>query len=145
VKVHFDECFDEKKVLWVAKYLPAVYATLDEFAPWRRGKWPAKIKCMTDTEIFDGRRRGAGHGYVYPESAEAIFMNPFMSREGHLLVLIHECIHVGWSDMTEQELNCSMLPRIWKRVTGKKLDPDWARGHGIGAPAPGIGDRSYCR
>lgn len=147
MKIHFDECFDRSKVLWVAKYLPATYAVLDELAPWRKGKWPSKIRCMSDTAIFDGRRRGAGHGYTFTSGSGSgeIWMNADMTKEGYLLVLIHENIHHGWPDMTEQELNCRMLPRIWKMVMGKKLDPDWARGHGIGAPAPMVGDRSYCR
>lgn len=144
MKVHFAPCLDREKVLKIADYLPATYAALDKLAPWMRGKWPSKVRCMTDKEVVDGRSRGAGHGYTIVNGRGVIWLNRHMTWQGYLLVLIHECIHHGWPDMTEQELNCSMLPQVWKMVTGKKLDPEWARGHGIGAPAP-FGDRSYCR
>ena len=147
MKLHFDPCFDEKKILWVAQYLPATYAVLDELAPWRKGKWPAKIKCMSEREISDGRRRGAGHGHTYTSGSDSntIWMNRYMSKEGHWLVLVHENCHHAWPDMTEAEINCSRVPEIYRRVFGKKLTPEYGRKHGLGAPVAGVGDRSFCR
>lgn len=144
MKLRFDPCFDRAKVIKISPYLPGVYAELNRRAKWRRGKWPTQIKCMTHDKIVSARTAGAGHGYVYPASAKAIWMNPFMTPQGLLLVLIHENCHVAWPDMTEDEINCSMLPDIWKVVVGKRLDPAWARRHGVGGPQKGIGDRSYC-
>lgn len=145
MRIHFDRCFDRRKIIQISPYLPAVYAELNRRAPWRRGRWPSRIRCMTHAQILQGREKGAGHGFVFPHKpSDGIFMNPLMSPQGYLLVLIHENCHVGWPDMSEDEINCVMLGSIWKSVTGKKLDPAWARKHGVGAPAP-YGDRSYCR
>lgn len=72
-------------------------------------------------------------------------MNGHMTPQGHLLVLIHENCHVAWPDASESEINCVLLPDIWRAVTGKRLDPAWARRHGVGGPVEGVGDRSYCR
>lgn len=144
MQLKFDRCFDRRKIIQISPYLPAVYAELNRRAPWRKGRWPTRIHCMEHSEILAGRAKGAGHGYVFSHQPQrGIWMNPHMSPQGHLLVLIHENVHVGWPDMQEQELNCVMLPDIWKSVTGRKLSAKWARSHGVGSPAP-YGDRSYC-
>lgn len=147
MKLHFDECFDQDKILWVAQYLPATYAVLDELAPWRKGKWPGRVRCMSTSSIVDGRARGAGHGFTYTEGRGSgeIWMNPHMSELGHWLVLVHENCHHGWPDATEGEINCVLVPEVYRRVFGKKLTPETGRRHGLGAPAAGVGDRSYCR
>lgn len=146
MKLQFDSCFDRQKVIKASAFLPAAYGVLNELAPWAKNRWPKHVHCMSHSQIVDGRSRGAGHGFVYPKHPrDGIFMNAHMTWQGYLLVLIHENCHVAWPDMTEEEINCRMLPEIWKRVTGKKLEPGWARKHGVGSPEPGVGDRSYCR
>ena len=146
MKLHFDSCFPREKVIKISPYLPLVYGELNRLAKWRKGKWPTRVHCMSHSEVINGRSKGAGHGYVRPaRPSDGIFMNAHMTPQGYLLVLIHENCHVGWPDMTEDEINCKTLPHIWKKVTGKKLTPEYARRYGVGSPAPGVGDRSYCR
>lgn len=147
-KLRFEDgCFDERKVRALSKKLPETYAALDEMAEWRKGDWPSRVRCMSHSEIAEGRSRGAGHGFTYTRGrgSQTIWMNPYMSTEGYWLVFVHECLHHAWPDASEREINCVHLPQIYERVWGKRLDPDWARKHGIGAPAPMVGDRSYCR
>lgn len=144
LNLQFDPCFDRDKIVRLSAVLPKTYAELDRLAPWRKGKWPTKIHCMTDSKILDGRRRGAGHGYTYP-GRNGIWMNHHMTLVGHWLVLVHENGHHAWPDATEQELNCVIVPRVYKRVFGKVLTPEYGRRHGLGSPVPGVGDRSYCR
>lgn len=101
--------------------------------------------CMSDNDIAEGRSRGAGHGYTYTGRGKMqVWLNRHMTWQGYFLVLCHEFLHHGYPDATEAEINCVHLPRIYERVFGERLDPEWARRHGIGAPMP-FGDRSYCR
>lgn len=146
-KLHFDDCFDERKLRKLAENLPATYAALNKLAPWRRGRWPSRVRCMSHESIVEGRSRGAGHGYTHVSGrgSNEIRMNPHMSPEGHWLVFVHENLHHGFPDATESEINCVLVPEVYERVFGKRLDPAWARKHGIGAPVAGVGDRSYCR
>ena len=146
IQLQFDPCFDQAKLAELAPHLPATYGVMNRLAPWRKGRWPSRVRCMTSKKIVDGRKRGAGHGYVYPPSdARAIWMNPHMTPQGLLLVLIHENCHVAWPDATESEINCVLVPQIYCEIFGVELDPAWARSQGLGSPVPGVGDRSFCR
>lgn len=143
-KLHFDDCFDPVKIEKLSRLLPRTYAALDELAPWMKGKWPTRVHCMSDGDIVKGRKKGAGHGYTFHDGNE-VWINPHMTQEGHWLVLVHEFLHHGFPDATEPEINCTLVPHVYKQVFGKKLDPAWARQHGIGSPVEGVGDRSFCR
>jgi len=143
----FDPCFDPEKLTSLRSTLPKTYKALDKKAPWMRGRWPRRVKCMTDKRIVEGRERGAGHGFTFTRGrgSDTIWMNPHMTDWGHWLVFVHENLHHAYPDATEQELNCTHLPDMFKRVFNKRLDPEFARRHGVGSPVPGVGDRSYCR
>lgn len=143
INLQFDPCFDQQKLAELAPHLPATYSVMNEMAPFRRGRWPTRVHCMSHSKIIDGRKRGAGHGYTYP-GEDGIWINPTMTVQGHWLVLVHENFHHAWPDATEQEINCRLVPEVYKRVFGKRLDPEWARRHGLGSPVPGVGDRSFC-
>ena len=95
LSLQFDPCFDRDKIIRLSSVLPQTYAALDKMAAWRKGKWPTKIHCMTDSKIVEGRRRGAGHGFTYP-GRNAIWMNHHMTLVGHWLVLVHENMHHAW-------------------------------------------------
>jgi hypothetical protein len=146
-KLHFDTCFDDDKLAEFAHLLPDTYRALNELAPWRKGKWPVRVRCMTNKQVVSGRRRGAGHGMTYVRGSDSkyIWMNPHMSVMGLWLVLIHENLHHAFPDATEEELNNVLVPFIYEDVTGKKLDKKMARKHGLGPPQPGIGDRGYVK
>lgn len=144
MKLVFDPCFPKDKVVKLSATLPKTYHELDKMCPWRKGKWPTRVRCMNDGKISSMRKHGAGHGYTYPRGRE-IWMNPYMTQTGYWLVFVHENLHHGYPDATEAEINCVHLPRVFKAVFGKTLDPDYARRHGVGSPVPGVGDRSYCR
>ncbi len=148
MNLEFDPCFDQKKIIRLSSVLPQTYAELNKMAPWRKGKWPTKVHCMTDSKIVEGRKRGAGHGFTFVgggRSNNSVWMNCYMSVVGHWLVLTHESLHHSHPDASEQELNCILVPHIYKQVFGKKLTPEYGRRHGLGSPVPGVGDRSYCR
>lgn len=144
-KLSFDRCFDDCKIAELLGILPQTYAAMNKMAPWRKGKWPTKVRCMSNSKILDGRRRGAGHGYTYVqgEDTNGIWMNPHMTSEGYWLVFVHENLHHGFPDATEDELNNVLVPEVYKRVFGKPMNKAWARKHGLGPPQPGIGDRGY--
>jgi hypothetical protein len=146
-ELFFDSCFDQKKIDWLLPNLPPMYDVLNELASWRKGKWPTRIKCMSDKRIIQGRRRGAGHGFTFTRGRDknTIWMNPHMTEWGHFLVFSHENLHHAFPDATEDELNCTHLPYVFKRVFNTRYDHDWARSHGVGSPVAGVGDRSYCR
>jgi hypothetical protein len=144
VKLVFDPCFPQDKIVKLSATLPKTYHELDKACPWRRGKWPRQVHCMTDSKIASMRKHGAGHGYTYPRG-NAIWMNHYMTQTGYWLVFVHENLHHGYPDATEAEINCVHLPRVYRAVFGRTLDPDFARRHGVGSPVPGVGDRSYCR
>lgn len=149
--LHFDGCFHSaanvRKLRRVAKYLPQTYLVLDELAPWRNGKWPTRVRCMSKQRIVEGRSKGAGHGFTYVEGqhgGKEIFLNPFMTWEGYLIVLIHENMHHAFPDASESEINNVLVPEVVTQVLGPK-DSEWYRRHGLGPPQPGIGDRGYVR
>lgn len=147
INLQFDGCFDQRKLAELAPHLPATYSALNRLCPWRKGKWPTRVHCMTRAKIVAGRRRGAGHGYTYVGSKSDehdIWMSPYLSRLGLWMVLVHESLHHGFPDAGEGEINCVLVPQIYLEVFNKKLTPDVARKNGLGAPAPGVGDRSYC-
>jgi hypothetical protein len=144
MKLVFDPCFPQGKIVKLSATLPKTYHELDKMCPWRKGKWPTRVHCMTDNEISKMRTRGAGHGYTY-QRGNAIWLNHYMTQTGYWLVFTHENLHHGWPDATEPEINCVHLPRVYKAVFGQALDPDFARRHGVGSPVEGVGDRSYCR
>jgi len=143
----FDGCLDQQKVEWLITTLPAMYGVLNELAPWRKGKWPTRVRCMSDQRIIEGRKRGAGHGFTYTSGRDknSIWLNPYLSREGYFLVFAHENLHHGFPDATEQELNCTHLPYVYREVFGRWPGHEWARSHGVGSAVPGVGDRSFCR
>lgn len=144
MNLEFDPCFDQKKIIKISAHLPQTYAELNRLAPFRNGRWPTKIHCMSDSKVIEGRMRGAGHGYTYP-GKNGIWMNHNMTTTGYWLVLVHESLHHAWPDATEKELNCRYVPRIYEAVFGKVLTPEFGRRHGLGSPLPGMGDRSFCR
>ncbi len=147
-ELYFEPCLDQRKVEWLITTLPATYEVLDELAPWRKGKWPTRVRCMSDRKIIQGRQHGAGHGYTFTRGRDSnsIWLNPYLSREGYFLVFVHENLHHAYPDATEPELNCTHLPYVFQEVFGKKWPGhDWARLHGVGSPVPGVGDRSFCR
>lgn len=147
----FDRCFDRAKVQELLPLLPATYEALNELCPWRNGRWPTRVRCLTASQIARGRSHGAGHGMTYVGCSRGqggcnqIWINPFMTVPGHWLVLVHENLHHGFPDATEDELNNVLVQDVYKRVTGKRLPSAWARKHGLGPPKPGIGDRGYVR
>lgn len=143
--LHFSPCFAENKVLEVAGHLPETYAALNELAPWRKGKWPTKVECMSHGEIIRGRKKGAGHGFTLLDDDSTVYLNAHMTPTGIWLVTIHEFLHHGFPDAQESEINCELLPWVFKHVFGKTLTPEYGRRHGLGSPVPGVGDRSYCR
>jgi hypothetical protein len=148
VDLRFDPCFDDAKLSRVEPYLPRTYAVLNAMAPWRRGRWPTRVKCMSDRRIAEGRRRGAGHGLTYVCSGghcRDVWINPYMTWQGHWLVLVHESLHHAFPDATEAEINCVLVPNVFQRVFGRRMSHAWGRQHGLGSPVPGVGDRSYCR
>src|SRR5262245_11111028 len=142
--LRFNSCFRPEVLRELKPTLPATYAALNELAPWRRGRWPTRVRCMDEAEIIDGRSRGAGHGYTRV-SERGIWMNHHMTLPGHWLVLVHENLHHAFPDATESELNNVLVPRVYERTSGRKMDTRWARRHGLGPPQPGIGDRGYAR
>jgi len=144
-RLHFSPCFPQDKVLEVASRLPATYATLNELAPWRKGKWPTEVKCMSHSDIINGRKKGAGHGFTMLDNDSTIYLNAHMTPTGIWLVTVHEFLHHGFPDAGESEINCVHVPWVYRRVFGKKLTPEEGRRHGLGSPVPGVGDRSYCR
>lgn len=141
----FEPCFDRNKLTELIVLLPLTYAALDTYAPWRRGEWPTKVRCMKDSRIVEGRKRGAGHGYTYTSGREAdtIWMNPHMSSEGYWLVFVHENLHHAFPDATEHEINNVHVQHVYKTVFKRRMDPSWACKHGLGPPEPHIGDRGY--
>jgi len=142
----FDPCLDQQKVEWLITTLPATYDSLNKLAPWMKGKWPKRVRCMSNKEIVSGRQRGAGHGFTrVGERRPSIWLNPHLSQPGYWLVFTHECLHHGFDDGSEGELNCVLLPHVFREVFGKKLDPEWARRHGVGSRTPNYRDRSFCR
>jgi hypothetical protein len=149
--LRFDPCFDQWKLRELAPHLPAAYKALNELCPWRRGRWPTRVRCLSKSRIEEGRARGAGHGMTYvgcsmgSGGCNEIWINPYMTVPGHYLVLIHENLHHGFPDATEDELNNVLVQRVYRRATGRKLQSAWARKHGLGPPRPGIGDRGYVR
>lgn len=146
-QLKFDTCFDDCKIADFAHLLPDTYRELNKYCPWRKGKWPTRVRCMTNAQIISGRKRGAGHGFTYNQGNDKryIWMNPHMSPLGLWLVLIHENLHHGFPDATEDELNNVHVPHVYEEVTGKKLNKKAARKAGLGPPKPGIGDRGYLR
>lgn len=144
-ELHFDACFDDCKLAQISGYLPETYAVLNKLCAWRRGRWPKRIHCMSKSQIVSGRARGAGHGMTYTRgrSSNEIWMNPYMSPLGLWLVLIHENLHHGFPDASEDELNNVLVPVVYELVTGKELPKKAARAAGLGPPEPGIGDRGY--
>lgn len=148
IQIGFDDCFPRAKIRRLMPLLPKTYAALDELAPWREGKWPTRVHCMSAEQILEARPHGAGHGSTYVcETGECneVWINPFMSWEGLWLVLVHENLHHAYPDATEDEINCLHVPAVYERVFGRKRTHDWFRRHGLGAPVAGVGDRSYCR
>lgn len=147
-EIEFDSCLDQKKVEWLITTLPATYGVLNEMAPWRKGKWPTRVHCMTDQRIVEGRKRGAGHGYTYTQGRDknSIWLNPHLSQWGYWLVFTHENLHHAFDDASEGELNCVLLPDVFSKVFRKRWPGhDWARSHGVGSRTPDFGDRSFCR
>lgn len=142
--LRFDSCFSCRQVEALAWILDSTYAALDAYANWVGNRWPNRVRCMAKTDIVGGRKRGAGHGYTYLKQRE-IWLNPHMSELGLWLVFIHENLHHAFPDATENELNNVHVPEVFKIVTGKKLNMDVARAHGLGPPEPGIGDRGYAK
>lgn len=148
MNLRFDPCLDRAKLARVEPYLARTYAVLNQMAPWRRGKWPTRIRCLPDSRIVEGRKRGAGHGMTYTCShgrCNDIWISRYMTWQGYWLVLVHENLHHAYPDATEQEINCVLVPHVFRKVTGQRWSHAWGRKHGIGSPAPGVGDRSYCR
>lgn len=143
-QVVFDRCFHDEKVRWLSRYLPDTFDAMNALAPWRKGKWPTRVKCMSHERIREGRSHGAGHGYTFIRG-NTIWMNAHMTPQGYWLVYVHENLHHAFPDATESELNCVHLPQIYRYVFGRTLTPAYARKHGVGSPVPGVGDRSYCR
>lgn len=130
----------------VARLLPQTYLVMDGLAPWRNGKWPTRVRCMTKTKIIQGRSRGAGHGYTYVEGqhgGKEIWLNPYMTWEGYWIVLIHENMHHAFPDASEDEINNALVPQVVEAVLRKSKPKEWYRKHGLGPPQPGIGDRGY--
>jgi len=149
-KLHFDDCFTSAanvhKLERVARLLPQTYLVMDGLAPWRNGKWPTRVRCMTKTKIIQGRSRGAGHGYTYVEGqhgGKEIWLNPYMTWEGYWIVLIHENMHHAFPDASEDEINNALVPQVVEAVLRKSKPKEWYRKHGLGPPQPGIGDRGY--
>jgi hypothetical protein len=141
VNLRFAPCFDARKVAAIAEVLPDTFDAFHEIAPWVED-WPDRIECMSDRQIVDGRSRGAGHGQYSPDE-KRIWVNPYMTAFGIWLNILHENMHHAFPDATEQEINGVLVPWVYERVTGEKLDRDLARLHGVGPPVPGIGDRGY--
>lgn len=100
---------------------------------------------MSHQRIVAGRARGAGHGMTYVQGPKnnTIWMNHYMSAEGYWLVFVHENLHHAFPDATEHELNNVLVPEVYARVFHNPMNRAWARKHGLGPPAPGIGDRGY--
>lgn len=140
-KLLFDTCFPPKKVSELAALLPETYQALNELAPWRKGKWPVHVRCLSNKRIVEGRSRGAGHGMTYVEGNE-IWLNPHMTLPGYWLVFVHENLHHAFPDATEDELNKVLLPEVYRLTFGEKLDMEWAKKHGVGPPCP-WGDRGF--
>lgn len=152
VELEFSTCFPREKVLALAPRLDATYRALDVFCSWRNGQWPQRVECMSKKEIVSGRSRGAGHGFTFVAASgayararedDAIWMNPHMTVLGYHLVLIHENLHHGFPDATEEELNNVLVPYVFTEATGRRLTKDQMRKAGLGPPQPGIGDRGY--
>lgn len=146
-RLTFEGCFDKGKLRTLIERLPATYAVLNRMvsAP---VKWPTRVRCMKDSKIRRGRRKGAGHGYTYmhgPKS-DTIWLNHYMTASGYWLVFTHENLHHAFPDATEDEINCSHLPYVYEQVFDEPWPGHaWARSQGVGSPKPGTGDRSYCR
>lgn len=88
--VEFDTCFPKEKIekiqdkaLESHKYIKMLSREEVELPPW--------VECMSEEEIREGEKVGAGHGmYCFPDT---IKINPRMSSQGILLNYIHENVH----------------------------------------------------
>ena len=96
--VEFDTCFPKEKiekiqdkVLESQKYIKMLAREEVELPQW--------IECMSEEEIREGEKVGAGHGmYRFPDT---IKINPHMSSQGILLNYIHENVHHVSPDASE--------------------------------------------
>lgn len=150
-RIYFEPCFPRAKLQSLIVTLPRTFEVLNSITDWKV-KWPTTVRCMTDSEIRQGRKRGAGHGYTHtrchPDSGgcDTIWMNHYMTAQGYWLVFTHENLHHAFPDASESELNCNWLPYVYEHTFDKAWPGhDWARKHGVGSPVAGVGDRSYCR
>jgi len=146
-RLTFEGCFDKRKLRALIVTLPLTYAVLNSMVS-KPVKWPSQVRCMTDSKIRAGRKRGAGHGYTYTSGPRrnTIWLNHYMTEAGYWLVFTHENLHHAFPDASEDEINCSQLPYVFEEVFGRKWPGhEWARSQGVGSPQPGTGDRSYCR
>ncbi len=88
--VEFDTCFSKEKIEKIQdkiseshKYIKMMSREETELPQW--------IECMSEEEIIEGEKVGAGHGmYRFPDT---IKINPHMSPGGILCNYIHENIH----------------------------------------------------
>ena len=96
--VEFDTCFPREKIekiqdkaLESHKYIKMMAREEIEMLRW--------VECMSEEEIQEGEKVGAGHGmYRFPDICK---INPHMSSQGILLNYIHENVHHVLPDASE--------------------------------------------
>lgn len=94
----FAECFDKGKIAEIQELVAKANIKLMELAK-EKVELPKRVECMSDEEIEEYSRLGAGHGLFIPP--DVIKVNPYMSSVGILLNYIHENIHYIFPNASE--------------------------------------------
>lgn len=87
--------------------------------------FPKVVYCMTDKEIAEGEKVGAGHGiFIEPDT---IKINPYMNPLNILLNYVHEHLHMAFPDASEDlvdaltEIVAVRMGMIWKGEIAMKV------------------------
>jgi len=88
--VEFASCFSREKIEKIQDSISESQKYLKMLSR-EETELPQKVECMSEEEIREGEKVGAGHGlYRFPDT---IKINPHMSEGGILGNYIHENVH----------------------------------------------------
>lgn len=96
--VEFDTCFPMEKIEKIQDKASESHKYIKMLGK-EDVELPKRVECMSEEEIREGEKEGAGHGmYRFPDT---IKINPHMSSQGILLNYIHENVHHVLPDASE--------------------------------------------